>query len=387
MKKSAVAVLLAASMALSMTACGGSSDETTATATEATEAATTAAEAETTTAAESDAGSSEAETKAEAKGTPVKDPSEFKVGMVTDVGGVNDGSFNQSSWEGLQRAGEELGIQVNYLESKNDADYTPNIENFVDEDYDLIISVGYMLSDATRKAAEAYPDQQFAIIDDAANSDLPNVTCLMFEQAQSSYLVGYVAGKVTESNKVGFVIGMASDSMHQFGYGYLAGVKDANPDAEILQYNANAFNDPATGKSATTKMVTDGADVVFHAAGGTGLGVIEGCKENGIWAIGVDSDQSSIAPETILTSAMKRVDNASFDVAEAALYGTLEGGVKTYDITTAGVDIAPTTDNLTPELLSEIEDVKAKISSGEIVVPNNKADFEAAYGDIYTLDD
>ena len=387
MKKSAVAVLLAASMALSMTACGGSSDETTATATEATEAATTAAEAETTTAAESDAESSEAETKAEAKGTPVKDPSEFKVGMVTDVGGVNDGSFNQSSWEGLQRAGEELGIQVNYLESKNDADYTPNIENFVDEDYDLIISVGYMLSDATRKAAEAYPDQQFAIIDDAANSDLPNVTCLMFEQAQSSYLVGYVAGKVTESNKVGFVIGMASDSMHQFGYGYLAGVKDANPDAEILQYNANAFNDPATGKSATTKMVTDGADVVFHAAGGTGLGVIEGCKENGIWAIGVDSDQSSIAPETILTSAMKRVDNASFDVAEAALYGTLEGGVKTYDITTAGVDIAPTTDNLTPELLSEIEDVKAKISSGEIVVPNNKADFEAAYGDIYTLDD
>ncbi len=389
MKKSAVAVLLAASMALSLTACGGSVDETTAAATEATEAATTAAETEAATTAESDAESSEAETKAEAeaKGTPVKDPSEFKVGMVTDVGGVNDGSFNQSSWEGLQRAGEELGIQVNYLESKNDADYTPNIENFVDEDYDLIISVGYMLSDATRKAAEAYPDQQFAIIDDAANSDLPNVTCLMFEQAQSSYLVGYVAGKVTESNKVGFVIGMASDSMHQFGYGYLAGVKDANPDAEILQYNANAFNDPATGKSATTKMVTDGADVVFHAAGGTGLGVIEGCKENGIWAIGVDSDQSSIAPETILTSAMKRVDNASFDVAEAALYGTLEGGVKTYDITTAGVDIAPTTDNLTPELLSEIEDVKAKIASGEIVVPNNKADFEAAYGDIYTLDD
>ena len=386
MKKSAVAVLLAASMVLSMTACGSSSDSATTAAS--TEAETTAAETKAeTTAAESEAESTEAETEAETKGTPVKDPSEFKVGMVTDVGGVNDGSFNQSSWEGLQRAGEEPGIQVNYLESKNDADYTPNIENFVDEEYDLIICVGYMLADATKKAAEAYPDQQFAIIDDATNSDLPNVTCLMFEQAQSSYLAGYVAGKVTESNKVGFVIGMASDSMHQFGYGYLAGVKDANPDAEILQYNANAFNDPATGKSATTKMVTDGADVVFHAAGGTGLGVIEGCKENGIWAIGVDSDQSSIAPETILTSAMKRVDNASFDVAEAALYGTLESGVKTYDINTAGVDIAPTTDNLTPELLAEVEDVKAKIASGEIVVPNNKADFDAAYGDIYTLDD
>ena len=386
MKKSAVAVLLAASMVLSLTACGGGSSETTAAATTAaTEAATTVAETEAESETESEA--AETETEAEEKGTPVKDPSEFKVGMVTDVGGVNDGSFNQSSWEGLQRASEELGIQVNYLESKNDADYTPNIENFVEEEYDLIICVGYMLADATRKAAEAYPDQQFAIIDDASNADLPNVSCLMFEQAQSSYLVGYVAGKVTESNKVGFVIGLASDNMHGFGYGYLAGVKDANPDAEILQYNANAFNDPATGKSATTKMVTDGADVVFHAAGGTGLGVIEGCKENNIWAIGVDTDQSSIAPETILTSAMKRVDNASFDAAEAALYGKLNGGVKTYDIHTAGVDIAPTTDNLTPELLSEIEDVKAKIASGEIVVPNNKADFEKAYGEIYTLDD
>ncbi len=385
MKKSALAVLLAASMALSMTACGGSSNETTAAATEAaTTAAATEAPAETEAEAEAPA---ETEAPAAAAGTPVKDPSEFKVGMVTDVGGVNDGSFNQSSWEGLQRAGKELGIQVNYLESKNDADYTPNIENFVDEDYDLIICVGYMLSDATRKAAEAYPDQQFAIIDDAVNADLPNVTCLMFEQAQSSYLVGYVAGKTTLSNKVGFVIGMASENMHQFGYGYLAGVKDANPDAEILQYNANAFNDPTTGKSATTKMVTDGADVVFHAAGGTGLGVIEGCKENGIWAIGVDTDQSSIAPETILTSAMKRVDNASYDAAEAALYGTLENGVKTYDINTAGVDIAPTTDNVASEILTEIEDVKAKIASGEVVVPNNKADFEAAYGEIYTLDD
>ena len=216
MKKSAVAVLLAASMVMSLTACGGGSSETTAAATTAaTEAATTAAESE----AETETEAAETETEAEDKGTPVKDPSEFKVGMVTDVGGVNDGSFNQSSWEGLQRASEELGIQVNYLESKNDADYTPNIENFVDEEYDLIICVGYMLADATRKAAEAYPDQQFAIIDDASNADLPNVSCLMFEQAQSSYLVGYVAGKVTESNKVGFVIGMASDNMHGFGYG------------------------------------------------------------------------------------------------------------------------------------------------------------------------
>ena len=164
----------------------------------------------------------------------------IKVGMVTDVGGVNDGSFNESSWAGLKKAEEELDIEVKYLESANDADYTPNIESFMDEDYDLIISVGYMLADATRAAAEANPDQKFAIIDDAS-IDLPNVTCLMFEQAQATYLVGVVAGMTTESNTVGFVLGMENATMNEFGYGYVAGVLDANPDAKVLQINANDF--------------------------------------------------------------------------------------------------------------------------------------------------
>ena len=154
----------------------------------------------------------------------------IRVGMVTDVGGVNDGSFNQSSWEGLQRAMDELGIEADYLESATDADYATNIETFIDEEYDLIICVGYMLADATRAAAEDYPEQKFAIIDDSTCSDLDNVTCLMFEQAQASYLVGYVAGLTTESNTVGFVLGMSTDTMNQFGYGYLAGVLDANPE-------------------------------------------------------------------------------------------------------------------------------------------------------------
>ena len=166
---------------------------------------------------------------------PDLDGSDFSVGLVTDVGGVNDGSFNQSAWEGLQKAGEDFGVTVNYLESKTDADYTPNIESFMDEDCDLIICVGYMLADAMRSAAEENPDQKFAIIDDSSCSDLDNVTCLMFRQEQASYLVGYVAGLVTETNTVGFVLGMANDTMNQFGYGYLAGVKDANPDATILR--------------------------------------------------------------------------------------------------------------------------------------------------------
>ena len=342
------------------------------------------ASSEEATEAESEEASSEEETEAEIEEDI--DGTGFKIGMVTDVGGVNDGSFNQSAWEGLQRAGEAFGCEVKYIESKGDADYVPNIESFLDEDYDLIVCVGYMMADAVRDAAELYPDQKFAIIDDASNADLDNVTCMMFEQEQASYLVGLAAGYTTESNIVGFVTGAANETMNSFGYGYCAGVLDANPDATILQYNANNFGDASGGKTAVNTMVTKGADVVFHAAGGTGIGVIDGCKENKIWAIGVDSDQSPLAPETILTSALKRVDNACYDATKKTILGTLEGGVETYDLAAGGVDIAPTTDNLSKDVLEKIEDAKKDIIAGDLVVPKNQEEFEEKYGDVYELD-
>lgn len=334
--------------------------------------------------AESEEASSEEDTEAETEEDI--DGTGFKIGMVTDVGGVNDGSFNQSAWEGLQRAAENFGCEVKYIESKGDADFVPNIESFLDEDYDLIICTGYVMADAVRDAAELNPDQKFAIVDDASNADLDNVTCMMFEQEQASYLVGLAAGNTTESNVVGFVVGQANETMNSFGYGYCAGVLDANPDATILQYNANSFGDASAGKTAVNTMVTKGADVVFHAAGGTGLGVIDGCKENGIWAIGVDSDQSPLAPETILTSALKRVDNACYDATKKAILGTLEGGVATYDLAAGGVDIAPTTDNLSKDVLEKIEDAKKDIIAGDLVVPKNQEEFEEKYGDVYELD-
>lgn len=334
--------------------------------------------------AESEEASSEEDTEAETEEDI--DGTGFKIGMVTDVGGVNDGSFNQSAWEGLQRAAENFGCEVKYIESKGDADFVPNIESFLDEDYDLIICTGYVMADAVRDAAELNPDQKFAIVDDASNADLDNVTCMMFEQEQASYLVGLAAGYTTESNVVGFVVGQANETMNSFGYGYCAGVLDANPDATILQYNANSFGDASAGKTAVNTMVTKGADVVFHAACGTGLGVIDGCKENGIWAIGVDSDQSPLAPETILTSALKRVDNACYDATKKAILGTLEGGVATYDLAAGGVDIAPTTDNLSKDVLEKIEDAKKDIIAGDLVVPKNQEEFEEKYGDVYELD-
>ncbi len=352
MKKKMIALILTVVMVLSMTACGKSGTT----------------------------GSADSNKEGASTGKTIR------VGMVTDVGGVNDGSFNQTSWEGLQKASKELGIEVKYLESETDADYAPNIETFVDDEYDLIICVGYMLADALKTSAEANPDQKYAILDDSSCSDLPNVTSLMFEQSQASYLAGVVAGMMTESNKVGIVLGMSNETMNQFGYGYLAGVLDTNPEAVVSQYNANAFGDTAVGKSAAVSMITDGVDVIFHAAGGTGLGVIEGCQENATWAIGVDTDQSSLAPDYMLTSAMKRVDTACYKIAEACKDGKLTNGIITYDLASDGVDIAPTTDNLTEDVIKAVIVVKGKIISGEITVPKTKDEFEAKYGDVYELD-
>ena len=449
MRKKFLAVMLAGSMAISMTACGSSNtkkttaaagssaevtkeeakttaeakteaettaEETTAEASkeETTEAETTVEETteeattdeetteeetteevtteeatteeETTEEATTEEATTEAESEEETTEEAI-DGTGFRIGMVTDIGGINDGSFNQSAWEGLQRAAEDFGCEVNYLESKVESDYVPNIDTMVDEDYDLIILVGYMMADALHDAAEMNPDQKFVIIDDSTNSDLDNVTCMMFEQAQASYLVGLVAGMTTETNNVGFVLGMSTAMMNEFGYGYLAGVLDANPDATIQQYNVNSFGDSATAKTATTNMISKGADVVFHAAGGSGLGVIDACKEKGVWAIGVDSDQSSLAPKTILTSAMKRVDNGCYDAIKETIKDELQNGVIVYDLSMGGVDIAPTTDNLSDEILKAVEDAKQDIIDGKVVVPKTQEEFEEKYGDVYELDD
>ena len=203
----------------------------------------------------------------------------IKVGMVTDVGGVNDNSFNQFAWAGLQNlAAEDPTFEVNYLESKTDADYQTNINTFIDEEYDLIVCVGYMLADATKEAAEMNPDVKFAIIDDAS-IELDNVACLTFAQEQCSYLVGLIAGYMTQSKTVGYVQGMVSDTMNLFGVGYISGVLEACPEATVLQYNANNFGDIAGGATAAKDMITKGADVIYHAAGGTGIGVLNTCEE------------------------------------------------------------------------------------------------------------
>ena len=330
--------------------------------------------------AESAAPAEESAAPAEESAAPAAPAEKVKIGMVTDVGGVNDKSFNQTSWEGLQALDPEV-FEVNYLESKTDADYQTNINTFIDEGYDLIICVGYMLADATREAAEANPDQLFAIIDDSS-IDLPNVACLMFAQEQASYLVGLVAGSVTESKTVGYVQGMVSDSMNLFGIGYITGVLEACPDATVLQYNANAFGDIAGGSTAAKDMITKGADVIDHAAGGTGIGVISACDEEGIWAIGVDTDQAPLAPDHVLTSAMKRVDVAAQDISKAVAEGNFTAGIHMYDLSNGGVDLAPTRDHIPAEVIEVVEAAKTAIINGEKSVPTSVDDCPE-----FTLDD
>jgi basic membrane protein A len=303
-----------------------------------------------------------------------------KVGMVTDTGGVNDQSFNQSAWEGLQKAEADLGIKASYQESKQDADYAPNIENLVDQENDLIWGIGFKMADAIKKASEDYPEQKFAIIDNSYGDETPeNVIGVTFKEEQCSYLVGLIAGKMTKTNKVGYIGGIEVPLIQRFEYGFKAGVKEANPEAEVLTQYANSFSDSAKGKAIAKQMYSNGADILYHAAGDTGTGMIEAAKEEGKYAIGVDRDQNSLAPDNVITSAMKRVDNAMYDVSKKLAEGTYEGGTTvTYGLAEGGVDIAPTSDkNVPADILEFVKEEKQKIIDGEIVVPSTEEEFKA----------
>ena len=181
------------------------------------------------------------------------------VAMITDVAGVNDQSFNQSAWEGLQRAEKELGIEVKYLESKQDSDYATNIETLVDENVDLILGVGMKLADAIKEGAELYPEQNFVLVDKELK-DASNVKSILFKAEESAYLAGLIAGKTTKTNNVGFIGGMELPVIDTFKYGFMAGVKAANPDAKVQSQYANSFTDQAKGKAIANQMYSNGAD-------------------------------------------------------------------------------------------------------------------------------
>jgi basic membrane protein A len=292
-----------------------------------------------------------------------------KIGMVTDVGGVNDQSFNQSAWEGLQKAKKEFGNKISYQESKQDADYPANLETLYDAKNDLIWGIGFKMADAILNAAKQNPKQKYAIIDYSYGDKTPkNVMGVMFKAEEGAFLAGYIAAKMSKSGTLGFIGGMSVPIIHSFQYGFKAGAKFANKKIEILEQYSESFTDAAKGKAIANQMISKGVDVVFHAAGAVGDGVIEAAKEKNIMAVGVDRDQNYLAPKNVITSSMKRVDNAIFKVVSDLNVGVFKGGsTLEYGLKDGAVDIAPTTSKMIPSiLLEEVSKIKKEIIAGKI---------------------
>ena len=309
----------------------------------------------------------------------------YKIGMISDTGGVNDESFNQSTWEGLQQAQEKYGkdkVQVKYVESSQEADYTPNIETFVEEDLDLIIGVGYKMAGAIEEASKNYPDVQFAIIDHSYEKQPENVTSLIYEDNTAAYLAGLVAAKKTETNKVAFIGGIKSATLDKFEYGFRAGVKAANPKCELTVRYLNSFSDSALAKSVANQMHKDGVDVIYTAAGAAGTGAIEAAKENNKMAIGVDVDQSPLAPDNIISSTMKNLNVSIVNLVGEILEDNYQGGqVIVNTLASGGVGLSDTTkDHVSKDILDYVNEQAGKIKSGEIVVPENEKQYNEIVG-------
>ena len=278
-----------------------------------------------------------------------------KVTLVLSVGGVNDESFNQGAWEGAVKASEELGVEVSYLESNSDADYITNIETAIDKESDLIVGVGFQVGNAIKEAALAYPEQSFAAIDSTYEDTPDNLRSITFSEEEAGYLTGLVAGKMTESNVIGWIGGLDIPSCSNFYIGFEKGAKEANPNVKVLKQYTNSFTDAAKGRVVAEQMVNDGADIVFMAAGGGNAGALEVVRENNIKAIGVDMPNNYLAPEYIITSALKNVGEGLKLTINDFVNGEFTSGEVKYDLSNGGVGFEKT-DLLSDEIIKYVED-------------------------------
>ena len=284
----------------------------------------------------------------------------YKVGLVLSVGGVNDESFNQSAWEGALRAEEEYeNVEVTYLESNGEADYTPNIETLIDMDMDLIVGVGFQVADSVKEAAETYPNQSFAMIDSSYDEgeEIPsNVRPILFNEEQAGYLTGLIAGKMTKTNTISWIGGFDIPSCTPFYTGYEKGAKEANPNVKVLKQYINSFTDAAKGKVAAQQMIANGSDVIFMATGGGNTGIIEAIKEaNDIKGIGVDMPMSYLAKDYIITSALKNVGEGLKLTIKDYIEGNFNGGNEVkYDLSNGGVGYE-VTDHLSQDLIKYVD--------------------------------
>ena len=274
---------------------------------------------------------------------PTKE-SDVKITMVLDEGGVNDQSFNQSAWEGAKRLMEDYpNLDISYIESHQEADYMSNIETAVDNDSDMVIGVGFKIAATLKEAAKVYPEVDFLMVDNVYDETPENVQIISFDEEQSGYLAGLIAAKSTKTNKVGFVGGMDIPTCSRFADGFEKALKEVNPEIKFYKQFTNSFTDAAKAKSISLQMVTNDVDIIFAAAGGGNIGTFETAREKNVKVIGVDSPSSHIAPEVVLTSAIKNVGQGIYNSVESYLNKEFKGGKNIkYDISSGAVDYEDT---------------------------------------------
>lgn len=330
------------------------------------------------------AGSSTATTAAPAAAQSIS------IGLVYDIGGRGDQSFNDSAFEGVDRARRELGITFQEASPNSDGSDRADLINLQAEDKDIVIGVGFLFGASVLQAAGDFPNTNFAIVDGAASDESPsNLAHMVFAEEQGSYLVGVAAGLKTTTDKIGFIGGVNFSLIQKFEAGFVAGVTAANPDAEVsVQYISDppdfgGFNDPAQARVIADRMYEQGIDIIYHAAGGSGAGLFEAAKEYSetglnrkVWAIGVDSDQYNTVDASqrdyILTSMIKRVDIAVFSIINDLVdpNKSFTGGPQNivYDLSVDGVGYS-TSGGFVADIITQLEDYKQRIISGDIVVP------------------
>jgi basic membrane protein A len=303
----------------------------------------------------------------------------IKVGLVTDIGGLNDRSFNQLANAGLEKAEKDLGIEGRVLTSKANSDYVPNLSSLAQQKYDLVIGVGFLMADAMNTVSTKFPDTKFAIIDVDATTlkDKPtNVTGLLFKEQQAGYLAGYMAGlylKDEGGDTISSVGGQKIPPVDHYIAGYQAGAKAANPDVKTLNAYSQDFVDQAKCKEIALNQIQQGSKVVFQVAGQCGLGALDAAKEKSVQGIGVDADQAYLGDQ-IMTSAMKKVDVAVETAIKTAQDGSIKGGTNTtFDLTNDGVGIGKT-NSVGAKYEAQVQAVAEKIKSGEITdIPDTVA--------------
>jgi basic membrane protein A and related proteins len=305
-----------------------------------------------------------------------------RVGLVFDVGGRGDKSFNDAAWIGVERARRELGVEVELVEPGDGADRESGIRILAARGFDLVIGVGFIFSDDMYAIAKEYPATRFACVDYAKFGPTgfvappPNMAALKFKEEQGSYLVGALAALTSKTRVLGFVGGMDIPLIHKFEEGYRAGALAVCPECKVLVGYAGvtgeAFKNPGKGKELALAQYSGGADVIFHASGSTGLGVFEAARATGNWAIGVDADQWDEAPGRVLTSMTKQVDVAVFDTVKAVLEGRFEGGVRVWGLERGGVDYVYDQHNrglIGETTRARVEVLRSEIVAGKIRVP------------------